>query len=213
MNQVIHSHSELVSYHRDQHSLRPNNIDLGKRLYRLRTERGVTISALARTVGLSTRQLQNIETGISSPRIEQLQPILVALRVDFDSLFSMRDERTPLNRRTLTPVNAAITLSLQHYQHRLLCTELLHKKMLPLITVLEPSAVLALSDAPVRAWEQHDGEVLIVVLRGRVTLLGEFYRPLLLQQGDSVYFDGSTPYQLQNDGKCDAKFVWLTSLR
>ena len=212
MNQVIHSHSDLVSYHRDQHSLRPNNIDLGKRLYRLRTERGVTISELARAVGLSSRQLQNIETGTTSPRIEQLQPILAALGVDFDRLFSMRDERAPLNRRTLTPVNAAMTLSLQHYQHQLLCTELLHKKMLPLITVLKPSAVFKSLSNGARTWEKHDGEVLLLVLRGQVTLVGELYQPLLLQLGDSVYFDGSTPYQLYNEGKLDAEVTWLTSI-
>lgn len=50
MNQAILSHSDLVSYHRDQQ--------------------------LASAVGLSRRQLQKIETGATSLRIEQLQPIL-----------------------------------------------------------------------------------------------------------------------------------------
>ncbi|MEH6652047.1 MAG: XRE family transcriptional regulator [Motiliproteus sp.] len=206
MNQAILSHSDLVLYHRDQYSASTNDIDLGKRLFQLRTEQNRSMPEIARAAGLSARLLQKIESGVTSPRIEQLQPVLATLGVSLDALCSMRNDSTPLNRRVITPVNTAGAVALSPYQHRLLCAELLHKKMLPLTSVLKSS------ENKTRKWEKHEGEVLLYVLLGRVTLVGELYQPLLLEPGDSVYFDGMMPYQLYNAGDADAEVVWSTSV-
>jgi hypothetical protein len=62
---------------------------LGARLIRLRWHAGLLLPAVAAEAGLSKLQLQKIEDGLLSPRIDSLHRILTVLAVSFDRLFGM----------------------------------------------------------------------------------------------------------------------------
>ncbi len=61
---------------------------LGVRLFQLRTEVGMTQVKLAQTAGLSVDSIRSIERGDGSPRMESLEKIAKALRVDAAELLN-----------------------------------------------------------------------------------------------------------------------------
>ncbi|MGQ7932577.1 cupin domain-containing protein [Paraburkholderia sp. D1E] len=48
--------------------------------------------------------------------------------------------------------------------------------------------------ATVNSYLSHPGEEFVFVLKGPVALYTQVYEPLILQTGDSVLFDASTPH-------------------
>jgi len=59
---------------------------VGSRLKRLRSTRGVTLSALSDTTGISRSTLSRLETGQRKPSLELLLPLAQAFRVPLDEL-------------------------------------------------------------------------------------------------------------------------------
>lgn len=60
--------------------------EVGPRLKRLRTQRGVTLAALAEATGISTSTLSRLETGQRRPSLELLLPLAQAYQVPLDEL-------------------------------------------------------------------------------------------------------------------------------
>jgi transcriptional regulator with XRE-family HTH domain len=60
--------------------------EVGSRLRRVRTQRGVTLTALAAATGISKSTLSRLETGQRKPSLELLLPIAHAHRVPLDEL-------------------------------------------------------------------------------------------------------------------------------
>ena len=60
--------------------------DVGPRLRRLRTRRGVTLTQLAEATGISKSTLSRLETGQRKPSLELLLPLAQAHRVPLDEL-------------------------------------------------------------------------------------------------------------------------------
>ncbi len=200
------NHSSLILQHRDRKTGQSGEIDVASRLMRLRTGRGRSVAWLAQAAGISPRRLQKIESGDTSPAIETLERLLAALGVSFADLFAM-DESGPLSRRVLSPREEGRYQSVPGYRHRLLSAELLHKKMLPVT-----SSITRIEAGTEVRWEAHEGEAFVLVQKGCVTLLTEHYAPLVLHEGDSVYFDCSAAYRLCGEDTGAAEVVWLTSL-
>jgi transcriptional regulator with XRE-family HTH domain len=64
-------------------------IDVGSRLRQLRTERGMSMRALARASGLSTNALSMIERGRTSPSVSTLYKVADALEVPITAFFRL----------------------------------------------------------------------------------------------------------------------------
>ncbi|QXJ22660.1 helix-turn-helix transcriptional regulator [Actinomadura graeca] len=86
--------------------------EIGPRLKRLRTGRGVTLAALAEATGISKSTLSRLEAGQRRPSLELLLPIAQAHQVPLDELVGapeVGDPRVPLtpraaNGRTVVPL-------------------------------------------------------------------------------------------------------------
>ncbi len=68
---------------------------VGPRLKRLRTDRGVTLTALAAATGISKSTLSRLEAGQRKPSLELLLPIAHAHRVPLDELIGAPAVRDP----------------------------------------------------------------------------------------------------------------------
>ncbi|MEU8320753.1 XRE family transcriptional regulator [Nonomuraea sp. NPDC048881] len=87
---------------------------VGARLRHLRTQRGVTLSALAEATGISKSTLSRLESGQRRPSLELLLPIAEAHQVPLDELVGapeVGDPRVRLkpvvrNGRTVLPLTA-----------------------------------------------------------------------------------------------------------
>src|SRR6187397_1211729 len=69
--------------------------EVGPRLKRLRTHRGVTLTALAATTGISKRTLSRLESGQRKPSLELLLPLAEAHQVPLDELVGAPDVGDP----------------------------------------------------------------------------------------------------------------------
>ena len=168
--------------------------DLGARLNRLRCHAGRLLPAVAAQVGLSTLQLEKIEAGLLSPRIDALHRILTALAVSFDTLFGMPDQDLHLCRCSVTRVTGGHAVGVMDpgamgFGDYPVASELANKQMLPTLITLHRE-MNGISGGG------HPGEVFLLVLQGQVVLRSEGYVPMTLVQGDSVYFDANSPYRL-----------------
>lgn len=85
---------------------------VGARLKRIRTERGVSLSALAEATGISKSTLSRLETGQRRPSLELLLPIAQAHQVPLDELVGAPEVGDPRirakprvrNGRTVIPL-------------------------------------------------------------------------------------------------------------
>ena len=69
--------------------------EVGPRLRRLRVRRGVTLTALAATTGISKSTLSRLESGQRKPSLELLLPIAEAHRVPLDELVGATEVGDP----------------------------------------------------------------------------------------------------------------------
>ncbi|MBR1943804.1 helix-turn-helix transcriptional regulator [bacterium] len=62
--------------------------ELGEKIKRIRKQRGYTQEQLAEMIDISSRNLSNIELGISFPKPETLENLLKSLNITTQTLFS-----------------------------------------------------------------------------------------------------------------------------
>ncbi|HIF8984622.1 TPA: cupin domain-containing protein, partial [Vibrio cholerae] len=94
----------------------------------------------------------------------------------------------------------------QTYEHELLATQLSNKKMMPFKSRVRARAFEEYSD-----WVRHDGEEFLLILEGEVMFYSEFYEPVHLVEGDSVYYDANMGHMLVSVSEEDALILWVTA--
>ncbi|MBS9476520.1 helix-turn-helix domain-containing protein [Ancylobacter radicis] len=181
-----------------------DGIELGVRVRGLRTRAGLTIKQVAERAGISPSAISKIENSLLSPTYDNIIRLAQGLGVDISELFSSARKQAPHGRRSLTRAGGGDYIRTRAYTLEMLCSDLTAKRMQPM-------------KARLRAHEAHEfgslvahaGEEIVLVLKGRVTLLTEFYAPVTLEEGDSVYFDSTMGHALLSAGAEDAEIFWV----
>ena len=83
-------------------------------------------------------------------------------------------------------MSGAVRVNTPNYDYYYMCPELRHKRMVPTIT-----RVLAHSIEEFGELIRHPGEEYIYVLKGPIEIHTEFYEPILLDTGESIYIDST----------------------
>ncbi|MBB6347469.1 helix-turn-helix domain-containing protein [Nonomuraea muscovyensis] len=149
---------------------------VGARLRRVRTQRGVTLAALAEATGISKSTLSRLESGQRRPSLELLLPIAQAHQVPLDELVGAPEVGDP----------------------RIRCKPLVRngRTVLPLTT----------QPGPLQAWKSiipaeqnrpqpitHEGYEWMYVLSGRVRLIVADH-DLIMGPGEAAEFDTRLPH-------------------
>ena len=92
--------------------------EVGPRLKRLRTHRGVTLTDLAAITGISKSTLSRLETGQRKPSLELLLPIAKAHRVPLDELVGATEIGDPRIRPRARKTQRSHRHPAQREQHR-----------------------------------------------------------------------------------------------
>lgn len=152
------------------------------RLKGLRTQRGLSLTSLARTTGISLSTLSRLESGRRRPTLELLLPLARELRVDIGELIGAPQTGDP--RVHLKPVTSrGMTMlpltrragSLQAYK-----------------LVISPGM-----RSPEPEPSSHEGYEWLYVLDGRLRLvLGD--NDLVMGPGEAAEFDTRTPHWFGN---------------
>jgi len=85
---------------------------VGPRLKRLRSQRGVTLTALSALTGISKSTLSRLETGQRRPSLELLLPLAQAYRVPLDDLVGAPEVGDPRVRLKPRQSNGRIVVLL-----------------------------------------------------------------------------------------------------
>ncbi len=169
------------------------DLGIGKKIKKLRQEKGLTLQELSEKTGLSKGLISQIENEQVSPPISTLMKIANGLNVEI-SYFFEQDE--PTEKITVVRKNERISSGRRGikgninigYSYELLAHKRPHKHMEPFLVTFEPKE----RDDVIMF--NHEGEEFHFVLEGKLEMIAENHEPIILEEGDSLYFDSSIPH-------------------
>jgi quercetin dioxygenase-like cupin family protein/DNA-binding Xre family transcriptional regulator len=163
---------------------------LGTALKEARLARGDSLAQVAAATGISKSSLSLIENGRSDVTIGRLVRLaehygkhvgdFLPARTPVDPIVTRRTERRLIFSRT------------EKLDVHLLTPEADHK-MNAIVVVFKPGGGSA-------DFAKHDGEEFVVVLEGRVLLELKGSTPVVLERGDSAYYESDRPHRWSNAG-------------
>jgi transcriptional regulator with XRE-family HTH domain len=149
--------------------------EVGPRLKRLRTRRGVTLTSLAATTGISKSTLSRLESGQRKPSLELLLPLADAYQVPLDELVGAPEVGDPRIRFKPKARNGRLVFPLTQQTTGLAVWKV----------VIPPERE--------RNLRTHDGYEWLYVLSGEMRLiLGE--HDITMRAGEVAEFDTRMPH-------------------
>ena len=130
----------------------------------------------------------------------------MGLQIDMPQLFEPPRKKVATGRRDITRSDQGKPHPTPTYEHELLATQLSNKKMMPFKSQVHARNFEEYSD-----WVRHDGEEFLLILSGSVMFYSEFYEPVEMNQGDSVYYDANMGHMLVSTSEKDAHILWVTA--
>ncbi|AYD65803.1 helix-turn-helix domain-containing protein [Achromobacter sp. LC458] len=179
---------------------------LAQRLRALRQARDWTLKQAAAATGVAASTLSKIENSLLSPTYDNLIKIAAGLELDVAELFTASDAHMGTGRRSLSRQGEGRQYETPYYDHRLLCTALSHKRMMPFHTRVKARSFDEFQD-----WSRHGGEEFVYVLEGEVQLFTEFYEPARLKSGESFYIDSRMGHRVISLSPEDAIVLWVST--
>jgi transcriptional regulator with XRE-family HTH domain len=157
--------------------------DVGPRLKQLRTQRGLSLSALSELTGISKSTLSRLEVGQRRPSLELLLPIVRAYRIPLDELIGGQEVADPRIRPTPRRVDGSVVLSLTrqpgpHHTFK---------------TIIPPTR-----NTPELC--SHSGYEWLYVISGRLRLVVA-KRDMVLEPGEAAEFDTQLPHWFGSTGE------------
>ncbi len=178
---------------------------LSTRVKTLREQRGWTIAETARRAGVSVSMLWKVENGQTTLTYGKLAKLAAGLDVPVGELFAnplpamRKGGRRVVDRRGRGPmVDAGSNL------HQFLATDLAGKHYFPCL--IEVRADGDGADAV-----SHGGEEFSFVIEGAVRFVCEGYEDIVLEPGDSVYFDAALKHRYLRSGEIPARMLCVYS--
>jgi len=181
-------------------------ISIGAQLKSIRITNKLTLREAANLTQLAPSTLSKIENEQISPTFAVMQKLATGLNIELPQLFTKPAMTQAVGRRDVTLKGQGNYHLTSTYEHELLSTQFSRKKMMPY-----KCRVHARSFDDFGEWVRHSGEEYLLVLEGEVQLITEFYEPVNLVEGDSVYYDAMMGHVLISISDIDAHILWVTA--
>jgi transcriptional regulator with XRE-family HTH domain len=168
------------------------------------------LAAASRLTGLPIATLSKVENGKRSLTYDKLLKVSKGFGVDIARLFSdhMLEEPSAMaaGRRSVSRGNDGFVIEAGVYTYVYLAQELVKKRFTPVLVDIH-----ARSLDEFEKLVRHEGDELAFVIEGEVAVHSEIYEPLLLRQGESVYFDSGNAHAYLNAGAGKARILCIAS--
>ncbi|PLS21429.1 helix-turn-helix domain-containing protein [Neptunicoccus cionae] len=178
--------------------------DLGARLRHLRKAHQLTLNGLAQLSGVSVSTISKIENGALSPTLDKVLRLADGLELTVGQLIGEDDSagavQVPNSRFSPSRAGDGVVIDTPNYVYRYLCSDLTNKRMVPIHAKIKASSL-----ADFGALEKHGGEEFLVVINGEVEVHTEFYAPVTLKAGESIYLDSTMGHAYLSAGPQDAE--------
>jgi len=189
-------------------------IDPGAVLRQLRVERKMTLAEVSKLTGLPISTLSKLETGKMPLNYSKLLRLSQSLDLDITRLFAAgAPPRAPMpateptnGRRSLTRAGEGRSIRTAAYDYTYPAADLRRKSLNPMIL-----------DVRVRSIEEfgelmrHPGEEYAVVLEGQCEFHCDLYEPVMMDKGDSIYFDGMMGHAYVATGDAPCRILCVCS--
>jgi transcriptional regulator with XRE-family HTH domain len=176
-----------------------HDYNIGAKIKELRRGKKLKLQDVANETGFSTALISQIENNNVSPPIATLSKIAHFFDVKIGHFFNESEEESPYevlrcNERTVIPKVVSKDGTSQGYFYESLSVRKKNKKMDPFLLTLNEKVTNTDTYS-------HNGEEFIFVMNGTAELLLDDQR-IILNDGDSVYFDANLKHRLfSSDGQ------------
>jgi len=163
---------------------------IGSLLRALRTRNDWTLKEMSQRCGIPLSTLSKVENDRLSLTYDKLLLISQRLNIRMSELFAEDARNVPepaiTARRSIGKIDDAVRVTTPNYDYFYLCPELRRKRMIPVLTRVRAKTIEEFGELV-----RHSGEEYIHVLEGRAEVHTEFYDPIVLEAGESVYIDSN----------------------
>jgi mannose-6-phosphate isomerase-like protein (cupin superfamily) len=184
--------------------------NLGENLRSIRLQKKMTLQELSQVAKVSKSQLSQIERNVSVPTVLKLQKITEALNVKLSNVLpengdSASDAHLDNNNENSNRISVVRKGERKKMvmpwgaMYEMLCPDLQHK--IEFIYLHYPAGTTA------KEQYTHEGEECGVILEG--TFKGTFGdKEVVLEPGDSIYYDSTIPHYWETVGDTDVRAIW-----
>jgi transcriptional regulator with XRE-family HTH domain len=162
---------------------------LGAVLRGIRARNDWTLKEMSAKSGIPVSTLSKVEHDRLTLTYDKLQQLSQRLNIRMSDLFAEGSEDNVVRvtgRRSVGTMDQAVRVTTANYDYNYLCTDLRRKRMIPLITRIRAHSAREFGDLV-----RHQGEEFIYVIEGRIEVHTEFYDPVVLGPGETIYIDSS----------------------
>lgn len=183
---------------------------LGSLLSALRSRRGWTLKEMSQRTGIPVSTLSKVEHDRLTLTYDKLVQLSQRLNIHISELFAdpaAGAGQAVTARRSIGRLGDSVRVNTRNYDYFYLCPELRHKRMIPILTRIRSRSAAEFGDLV-----RHSGEEYIYVLEGGIKVLSEFYDPVVLKVGESIYLDSKMGHAyVTADGCAEALVLGVCS--
>jgi transcriptional regulator with XRE-family HTH domain len=204
----------------------PEYRDIGDRLRAARSQRGLSLRALAERLGVSPSLISQVERGRARPSVNTLYAMARELEVSLDELLFI-DTRPPAADDTAVgapgghpparidaaprPPRRPVQRAHNRKSIRLasgVVWERLTSESIPSVDFLYVTYEVGGASSPEHEFQRHGGQEWGYVLEGTLGVTVGF-DDYILKPGDAIAIDSTTPHRLYNLGKVPVQAIWF----
>ena len=174
-----------------------NQPTLGALLRSVRSREGLTLKEMSAKSGIPVSTLSKVEHDRLTLSYDKLYLLSQRLGMRMSELFAEPSAKVTA-RRSIGDISTAVRVETDNYDYYYLCTELRRKRMIPVITRIRAKTLEQFGDLI-----HHEGEEFIFVIKGTIVVSTEFYDPVTLRKGQSIYMDSSMGHAYIAADGCD----------
>jgi transcriptional regulator with XRE-family HTH domain len=180
----------------------PRAGSLATHLRALRRSRGLTLAQLAAGTKISKSFLSLLEAGKSDITVGRLMRLADFYRINVSEILPeiSSPDVVAVGRKGDWQLLASPSEGIRDY----LLTPDAKRAMLPFIGVFDPGGKN-------REYAEHEGEEFAYVLEGTFSLKIEGREPILLNEGDTVYFPAHLPHAYSNNAKRQSRLLCIVT--
>jgi len=178
---------------------------LGSLLRSLRARNSWTLREMSERTSILVSTLSKVEHDRLTLTYDKLVQLSQKLNIRISELFAdPADSVEPAvtARRSIGVIDDAVRVNTKNYDYYYLCPELRRKRMIPILTRIRAKSAQEFGDLV-----RHSGEEYIYVLKGGIKVLTEFYDPVNLGVGESIYLDSNMGHAYVTAENCDEATV------
>ena len=175
---------------------------MGERVRDIRRLKKLTLQDVAGRAGLAVSTVSKIERGVMAPTYDRFSRLAEGLGVDLAELFAAEGETFQPGEVAVARAGESSVYETATYTYEMLFPELRGKSMVPMMGPLRPREKMKID-----GYISHAGEEFVMVLEGQVTVDLEGREPVVLDAGDSIYFDSRRGHLYESSGTTPAKIL------